>query len=122
MNRKWLAGIAVGVLVTAALITVGIGAYRAGERNAEDIEVVGEVIREGESAGRTIIVDGDGWGRDGFFPGFFVFPLILIGVVLLVASRRRRWYGPSNHHPDGEPEWHRRVHAEGSPSPPSTER
>ena len=127
MSRKWMIGIAVGVLSAAALILVGAGAYRAGERNAEDDrEVVGELVTEGEATGRTIIVDGDGWDRDGFFPGFFVFPLIVIGIVLLVASRRRRWYGPGRYNgcgPDGElDEWHRRAHAETPPTPPATER
>jgi hypothetical protein len=125
MNRKWMFGIAVSVLTAAALILVGVGAYRAGERNADDdIEVVGEVIGEGGSDGRTIIVDRDGWDRDGFFPGFFVFPLVVIGVVLLVASRRRRWYGgPGRYYGcdqgDGLDEWHRKAHAETAPAPPA---
>ena len=112
MNRKWLLGIGTGVLVTAALILVGAGAYRAGERNSNDVAV----IREGGETVRTVIVDD--WHRGaGFFPGFFVFPLIIIGIVLLVASRRQAWYGP-RYGPNGSlDEWHRRAHGE-TPAPP----
>ena len=118
MNRKWLLGIGTGVLVTAALILVGAGAYRAGERNSNDVAV----IREGGETVRTVIVDD--WHRgSGFFPGFFVFPLIIIGIVLLVASRRQAWYGPRPYHdgygPNGSlDEWHRRAHGETAPPPP----
>ncbi len=122
MNRKWLAGIGAGVLVTAALILVGAGAYRAGERSSDDVQVVGEVVRESGSATRTIVVDGGGWHHGpGFFPGFFVFPLIVIGIVLLVASRRRAWYGPPRwQYGEAElAEWHRRAHGEAPPPPPS---
>jgi hypothetical protein len=111
MNRKWMVGIAAGLLVAAALVIVGAGAYRAGERNATDLEVVGE----GESAGRTIVVDGDGWYRDdGFFPGFLVFPLVVTGIVLLIASRRRRWCGPGRYSEGELEEWHRRAHGDES--------
>ena len=116
MNRKWMAGIAVGILVAAALILVGVGAYRAGERNGDDVAVVGQVLSESDSAGHTIIVDGHGWhgGPGFFFPGFFVFPLIIIGLVLLFASRRGGWGGPGRYR-CGEAElaeWHRRAHAD----------
>ena len=122
MNRKWLVGIGAGVLVAAALILVGAGAYRAGERNATDVEVVGEVVRDGESTVRAIVVDGDGWHRGpGFFPGFLVFPLIVLGIVLLVASRRRTWCGPRHYAAEAElADWHRRAHGEVPPTPPST--
>jgi hypothetical protein len=116
MNRKWLAGIAAGLLVTAALVAVGVGAYRAGERNAEDGEVVGELVRSGESTARTVIID-DGWHRGpGFFPGFVVFPLIVIGIVLLVASRRngRGWSGRGYTEVELA-EWHRKAHGEAPP-------
>jgi hypothetical protein len=121
MNRKWLVGIGAGLLVAAALILVGVGAYRAGGRNATDVEVVGEVVGGGETAVRTIVIDGGGWHRGpGFFPGFFVFPLIVFGIVLLVASRRRAWWGPRRYYddPNGElAEWHRRAHGDASTPP-----
>jgi hypothetical protein len=119
MNRKWLAGIGAGVLVAAALVIVGIGAYRAGERNATDIEIAGEVLGEGESATRAIIVHDDSWHHGpGFFPGFFVFPLVIIGIVLLFAWGRRAWYGPRHYDTDAElTEWHRRAHGDAPPPP-----
>lgn len=118
MNRKWLFGIGAGVLVAAALILVGAGAYRAGERRANDVEV----LRDGGETVRTVIVDD--WHRGGgFFPGFFLFPLIIIGIVLLVASRRRAWCGPRPYgygpH-ESLDDWHRRAHGDvPPPAPPS---
>jgi len=119
MSKKWMTAIGASLLVTAALIIVGIGAYRAGERDGTDVEVVGEVIREGELAGRTVVVDADRWdGHWGFFPGFFVFPLVVIGLVLLFAQRRRSWCGPRHYSDDRLADWHRRAHEESPPTPP----
>jgi hypothetical protein len=118
MNRKWMLGIGAVLLATAALIGVGVGAYRAGERDAADGHredrsvVVGEVIDDGEGSGRRIVIDGDRWDRRGFFPGFLVIPLVIGGVVLLIGSRRRHWHGPG---PWSLDEWHRRAHATESP-------
>ena len=120
MNRKLLIGIGVGVLMAAALLAVAVGAYRAGERNARDIEVAGEVISgDGGSVTRAIVVDD--WHRGaGFFPGFLVFPLIVVGIVLLVSSRRRAWYGPPRYYGAELDDWHRRAHGDTSPPAPPT--
>jgi hypothetical protein len=127
MNRKILAGIAAGLLTTAVLVSVGVGAYRAGERNDRTVEVVGEVVTNGEGTSRTVIVpSGDyrwdgGWHGPG--PGFVLFPLVVIGLVLLFASRRGGWHGPYRHHDhhrrddDELREWHRREH---EPTTPAT--
>jgi hypothetical protein len=126
MNRKILAGIAAGLLTTAVLVSVGVGAYRAGERSDRTVEVVGEVVTDGEGTTRTVIVpSGDyGWngGRHGPGPGFLLVPLIVIGLILLFASRRGGWHGPSRYHDhhgrdDELREWHRREH---EPTPPAT--
>ena len=55
-NKIWV-GIAAGLLTTAVLAMVGIGAYRAGQRSDQTIEVVGQVAGEGDVA-RTVVVDG----------------------------------------------------------------
>jgi hypothetical protein len=120
MNRKVLTGIAAGLLTAALLATVAIGGYRAGERSDRADRTV-TVIDQTSSDGRTVVVpDGhwdDDWGHPGF--GFFLFPLIVIGVVLLLVSRPRR-YGYYRHGGDGPPwrhgddadlrDWHRREH------------
>jgi hypothetical protein len=114
MNKKVLAGIAAGVLTTAALLAVGIGAYRAGERSDRTVEVVGEVVANGEGTSRTVLVPADGWhgGWHGPGFGFLVFPLIVVGLGLLFASRRGGWRGPSYRDRDEElSAWHRRQHA-----------
>ena len=131
MNRKIVAGIAAGLLTTATLLIVAGAAYRAGERSERTIEVrsdrtvevVGEVVAGGEGAGRTVLVpaDGYGWhgGWDGPGPGFLLFPLIVIGLFLLLGSRRGGWRG---HHRSGDDdlrEWHRRQHAD-EPATPVT--
>jgi hypothetical protein len=124
MNRKILAGIAAGLLTMAVLISVGVGAYRAGERSDRTVEVVGEVVANGEGTTRTVLVpaDGYGWhgGGHGPGPGFLLFPLIVIGLVLLFASRRGSWRGGPyrcrrDHHDDELREWHRREHEPAAP-------
>jgi len=107
-RRRVMLGIAAGLLATATLIAVGVGSYRAGERRSDSIDVIGESVSEG---GRTIIVDGDGW-RHGPGFGFLLFPLIIGGLILLFASRRRRWDGPGWHRGRELEEWHRQAHAD----------
>ena len=128
MNRKILAGIAAGLLTTAVLVSVGVGAYHAGERSDRSVEVIGELVTNGEDTSRTVIVPSgdwnDGWngGWHGPGPGFVVFPLVVIGLILLFASRRGGWHGSYRYHDhrrrdDELREWHRREH---EPTPPAT--
>ena len=121
-NKIW-AGIAAGLLTTAVLAFVGIGAYRAGQRSEQTIEVVGRVGGEGDVA-RTVVVE-DGWrgGWHGPGPAIWIVPLIIVGVCLLFASRRGPRYGWNGGGWQGDPEswrrgyeherddWHRRAHA-----------
>jgi hypothetical protein len=98
MNRRVWTGVVAGVLAAAVLLTVGIGAYQAGR----DDEVVTRTVDGGEV---VRVVD---HGRD-FFPGFFLFPLLIILlVVLLVRGGRRHWYrpyGPGGVGGPGGPGW-----------------
>ena len=103
------------LLLIAAGVAIGIGAYNAGythgvEASGKAVEVV-----------RTV---GPGWG---FFPfGFFIFPLIFILVFGLArGGRRGHWGGHPGHHWDDarsrfeerSDEWHRQQHArDGEPS------
>lgn len=111
----------VGVLI---VIAVGIGAYNWG---------LDEGVRRGADAGQVVEVVGRGWhDGPGFFPfGLLLFPLLIIGVVWLIASAFR---GPGHDHPNGPwggpgrfgpwseegrarfEEWHRRQHGPGTPS------
>ena len=116
MNRRVWTGVVAGLLAAAVLLTVGIGSYRAGQ----DDEVVTRTVSDGEV---VRVVGHDGWG---FFPGFFLFPLLVIGLIVLVARGRRGhgWYGPGAYGgygpgpcgPGGYDretrmrEWHRRMH------------
>jgi hypothetical protein len=132
MERRVWTGVIAGVLAAAALLTVGIGAYRAGQ----DDEVVARTV-EGDEVVR--VVDD---GRD-FFPGFFLFPLLIIGLIVLLARGRRGWHrpygpgwgpgpgyyggrgpgpwGPGGCDPEGQMrEWHRRMH-EGEADAPADE-
>lgn len=113
MNRRVWTGVVAGVLAAAVLLTVGIGAYQAGQDDRVVTRTVdgGEVVR---------VVD---HGRD-FFPGFFLFPLLIIVLVVLLArGGRRHWYRPygpgwgpwgaGGWDPEtGMREWHRRMHEE----------
>ncbi len=124
MNNKVLAGVAAGLLSIAALVTVGVVAYNAGERSDRTVQVVGEVVANGEGTTRTVVLpDGywrGGWHGPGF--GFLIFPLVGIGLILLVASRRNAWRGPPRYGDDDLDAWHRRQHAgdTAGPAQPST--
>ena len=104
MSRRVWTGVAAGVLAASVLLGVAGGAYRAGQRD----EVVTRTAADGDV---VRVVDGHGWGPG---PGFFLFPLAVVAVILLVRGRG----GPGGWHPPYGPpedafrEWHRRAHAE----------
>jgi hypothetical protein len=131
MNRRVWIGIVAGVLAAFLLLGVGVGSFRAGQ----DSEVVTRAVGDGEVV--RVIERGHGWG---FFPGPFLFPLllILVAVLLLRGRHHHGWHGrPGYGHgggwgpgPWGGPggpggpgcgpdermeEWHRRMHGETGP-------
>jgi hypothetical protein len=132
--RRGLVALSVALIVLAG-IGLAAGAYHAGENHgiAQQIDTTAgstEVVR--------VVGDGYGWGHGGFFPfGFFVFPLFIIGTILLVRAllwRRGHWGGPGGgwgHHGPGGPggpredwmtraeAWHRSQHAEAGDHPTS---
>lgn len=126
MSRNWLIGLGIGLLATAALVTVGVTAYELGERETEHVIVSGT-----ETAAGRVIVEHDGW-RGG--PGFLILPLLILGAVFLLSSRRRHgWCGPGYRdewYRDGRDrddasrseryEWERRPDRPGDAPPPAT--
>jgi hypothetical protein len=126
-------GVAIAALVVVILggIAIGVGAYRAGERNgiAQGIEQVQVAQDNGQSVQVVHVVD---TGRQ-FFPGFFLFPLFLFGAFFLIGGIFRgagRWghTGPHGHGPgpwneegrrrfeERAREWHRHEHGETPPA------
>jgi hypothetical protein len=129
-------GLIIGAALLAVVAVVGIvvGAYNVGLHHA----VTQEVVRSGD---RVEVVRGWGYGPGygyGFFPfGFILFPLFVIGIILLLRGlfwRGRsggpggwggygpRGYGPGGYGPGGPggwgqspwqqrfDDWHRRQH------------
>ena len=128
MSKRMWTGLLIGLLAGLALVGVGVGAYRAGQHDDVTVTAVpgaaGEVVR---------VVDSGHW-RGG--PPFgFLIPLLVIGlIVVLVAGRRRAYWGPGWGGPCGPggpggpgrdamlAEWHRRAHGDPGPTagPPAT--
>ena len=133
MSRRLWTGLLVGLLGAMALVAVGAGAFHAGERHTVTTTVAPVVGAPGE----TVRVVGYGhWGWGG--PPFgFLFPLLIIGlIIVLVAGRRRAYWG---HHygpgpwgggwggpcgPGGREaalaDWHQRAHSGAPEAPPGT--
>jgi hypothetical protein len=126
MSKRLWTGLLVGLLGAMALLAVGVGAFHAGERHSEPVATVipgttgagGEVVR---------VVDYGHW-RGG--PPFgFLFPLLIIGIIaVLVAGRRRAYWGggPGSCGPGWGggrdtmlADWHRRVHGDDGGLPPA---
>jgi hypothetical protein len=130
--RRWMAVVAVAVVILAG-IGIGVGAYRAGERNgiAQGIEQVQVAQENGQDVQVVHVVGED---RGPFFPGFFLFPLLLIGTVFVVGGIARgagRWgrQGPGGHGPgpwnaegrqrfeERAAKWHEEQHGGAPPTP-----
>ena len=125
MSKRLWTGLLVGVIAAVALVAVGVGAFHAGQSH----EITNTVAPVGGGApGETVRVVGYGhWGPWGGGPRFgFLFPLLFIGLIVLLITGRRRayWggpYGPCG--PGGRQamlaDWHRQAHAERAGAPPS---
>jgi hypothetical protein len=112
MRRTMVIGLV--LIAILAAVGIGVGAYNAGV--AEGLQQDGQVVR----------VVGPGYGPGFGFPfGLILFPLFVVGIVLLLrgAFWRGRWggrgygpWGPGRPGPWGPggpqrfEEWHRRQH------------
>jgi hypothetical protein len=122
-------GLLVGLLAAMALVVVGVGAFHAGERHTEPVATIAPGATGVVGApGETVRVIGYDHWRGG--PPFgFLFPLLIIGLIVLLVTGRRRayWgrpYGPGGYGPGGWggpggggreamlADWHRRAHGE----------
>ena len=114
MRRAWMVGVA--VVAVLAGVAIGVASYHAG---------VNHGLTEAGRATQVIRVE----DRGGFFPfGFLLFPLFVIGTILLVRGLfwRRRWGGRGWDHRGpgamgrGEmfEDWHRRQHDEATAAGP----
>ena len=139
MRRSMVIGAA--ILAVLAVIGIGVAAFNAGV----DQGVSQQLARTGD-AQQVVRVVGPGWGYGrgfGFPFGLILFPLFIVGIVLLIrgAFWRGRWgggprwwgpgYGPGGPGGYGQPwggpqafdEYHRRLHTQpGAQEGPSEER
>jgi hypothetical protein len=124
------------LLVTLLGIGIGVGAYNAGERNgaADTAAQIQTAQASGEPVQVIHVVD---TGHPYFFPGFFLFPLVLFGTFFLIGGIFRGagrfgghghgGKGPGPWNEEGRArfeerarEWHQREHGETPPAPPAT--
>ena len=123
MSKRMWTGLLAGLLGVLALAGVAGIAYNVG-RDDRVVRTVGD--------GEVVRVVGHGWGGHGYGygprPGFFLFPLLLFGLIALLiwgtrggwGGGRRPWGG--GHWAGGGPEgtfaeWHRRAHSSEQPAP-----
>jgi hypothetical protein len=118
MRRTFVIGAT--LVAIAAGVLIGVASYHAGVAHGLD---------QAARSGRVIRVVGPEYGP-GFGFGFLLFPLFIIGTILLVRGLfwRRHWAGHEwDHHGPGPmgrrqmfEDWHRRQHEEPSASSPGT--
>jgi len=119
MSRRLWTGLLVGVIAALALVAVGVGAFHAGETHS----VVTTVAPVAGAPGETVRVVGYGhWGPWGGPPFGFLFPLLFIGLIIVLLAGRRRAYwgrpwgpaawGPGPCGPAGLADWHQRAHSQ----------
>ena len=111
MRRGFVIGLV--LLLALAGVAIGVTAYHAGLNHGLD---------QAANGARVVHVVGPGY--DGFPFGLFLFPLVFIGLFLLVrgAFWGRRWGGPgAPGGPGGHwdrrrmfEDWHRNQHDQGS--------
>ena len=119
MNRRVWTGILAGVLAATVLLGVAGIAYQAGQ----DREVVTRTVGDGEV---VRVVGGYGWGHGPGHGGFFLFPLLLTGLLVFLVVRAFRGggygyggYGRCGPGPHGSfEEQHRRAHDRVGTGPP----
>jgi hypothetical protein len=136
MRRTMVVGAV--ILAIVAVVGIGLAAFNAGL----DEGISRQLAQSGDTE-RAVRVYGHGWGYGygrgfGFPFGLILFPLFIIGIVLLVrgAFWRGRWggprwwgpgYGPGGYGPPGGwggpqafDEYHRRLHEQPrAPAPPA---
>ena len=129
--RRGIAIIAFLVVILGG-IGIGVGSYRAGERNGivQGIEQVRVAQQNGQGVQVVHVLDD---GRPAFFPGFFLFPLLLFGAFFLIGgifrgAGRFGKGGPHGHGPgpwneegrrrfeERAHEWHQHQHGEKPPA------
>ena len=129
MRRTLVVGAA--ILAILAVVGIGVAAFNAGV----DEGISRELARRGDTEVVRVVGHGYGWGYGrgfGFPFGLILFPLFVVGVILLVRGafgRGRwggpRWWGPGGYGPGGPggygPPWggpaafdeyHRRLHTQ----------
>ena len=116
----WLFGALAGI---ALVIGASAIAYRAVTHDRDDgARLIQVTAPPGTDAGGSQevirVVDDRDWRDHGFFPGFFLFPLLFLSfIVLLFWGLGGRWRGRGDGWYDGRArfeEWHRQQH-EGQP-------
>jgi hypothetical protein len=128
-------GIVIVPVLLAILLSVGIGvaAYNAGENQGQQDAT--EQIQSAQANGQEVQVVHVVDNNHGFFPGFFLFPFLLIGMFFLIGTifRAGGWSGKGHGHGPGGPwndegrrrfeerahEWHQREHGSGGDVPPT---
>jgi hypothetical protein len=134
MRRSMVIGAA--ILAVLAVVAIGVVAFNAGV----DQGISQQLARTGDAQAVRVVGPGWGWGYGrgfGFPFGLILFPLLIVGIVLLVrgAFWRGRWgggprwwgpggygpggpggYGPGGYGPQAFDEYHRRLH-EQPPAP-----
>jgi hypothetical protein len=126
MRRRILVVILVIVAIAAIGTSAGFGAYHVGYDNGL-----------ADSGNANLGVTGGHWHgypAFGFFPGFFLFPVVGVLIIIAIVSRHARHRGPWGWGPRGEvpagcapygpravfDDWHRQAHAGQNQTPGNT--
>ncbi|MGH8957370.1 MAG: hypothetical protein ACRDVK_01715 [Acidimicrobiia bacterium] len=115
--------------VVLTVVLVGVGLYAAYQSGYDNAALTAATAAGADDTGSRVVVD-RGWGHRGygfgFFPFFWIFPLLFFFLIFSAFRRRGPWgpggadWGPRHEYVEGRfRQMHDRAHKDEGQAPPA---